>query len=264
MTRSLRSLAAADEPCRRYYLIYLVLDASLSMRLHLRTGRPNPDGSLRHTHLGQFTDLIPRMLRILSEHPVVNTLASISVVGFNDVVQVLRPMSTLGRPSAIAAPPEGDATDYAAVLRFLGRQYHRDVRSVHRERHRPNERVVTASPWIYFITDGRPYTGRRRQPPEEWLPHRDALVEGEAGARLVALGLHGASREPLWRLATGTGDGVRNAFIASPDADPGSLADSIVSAIGDSISDSMTSDSAETLLIDIPDGMERIIWRGRG
>lgn len=244
----------------RCYLIYVVLDTSESMR------RPNPrSGSTRHdprnTPLGQFVRLIPRMLRDLADNPIINNVAAVSLVAFNDAPEILRPMSSLRHAVNIAAPRVGYATDYAAVLRFMVDQYPRDVREVCLERQRADYVVQTARPWVFFITDGRPYADGADQPAEEWLTHRKQLVEGEIRARVVAIGLPGADEDVLWRLATGNEREMRNAFIASRRTDPGELARSVVEAIGRSISASTRSG---TLTISPPAGMRRIVRSAHG
>ncbi|MBO4208460.1 vWA domain-containing protein [Micromonospora echinofusca] len=249
---------APDSPAavRRYYLVYLVLDASPSMRVDLGTGEVERSGDLGNTYLGQFTRLISRMLRELSDNPVVNSLTSVGVLAFHQRPQILRPMSDLARPQVIGMPDRGPYTDYASVLRFLVAQYPRDVRAVLTERHRPDEEITTARPWVFFITDGRPYAQGRPQRDDEWLPHRNALVDGDIGARIVAIGLPNANEQALWKVASGPPGRPRNALIADG-ADSSSLAASIVAAIKRSITASVTSAASGNLLIDVPRGMRR-------
>jgi uncharacterized protein YegL len=199
------------------------------------------------------------MLRELADNPIINDIAAVSVLAFNDRPEILRPMSTLKRASSIAYPSEGYATNYAAVLRFMVEQHARDVRSVRMDRRRtdPDAYLIdVARPWVFFITDGRPFANGAFQPAREWLAQRERLVSGQIQARVVAIGLPGAEEGVLWRLATGDEDEqTRNAFIANRRTNPGELAASVVRAISSSISNSTR---AGRLTIDPPDGMRRI------
>lgn len=233
----------------RGYLIYVVLDTSESMR------RPPRSAPRASSPLAHFERHIPRMLRQLADHPVTNSLASVSVVAFNDEPEVLREMSPLHRPTPIRRPRLGYGTDYASVLRFLVRQHARDVRTVRLTTQRDDYSVELAPPWIFFITDGRPFAHDANQPTSAWLGPRDQLVDPPVGARIVALGLPGADQAVLWRLATGQHTGARNAFIAERSADPGGLAASAVAAIQTSVAASV---STGQLVIRTPDGMRRI------
>jgi len=227
----------------RTYLIYLVLDTSESMR---RNGNAQ----------AHFERLIPVMLQQLAAHPVINGLAAASVVAFNDNAETLRPMTSLDRAASIRKAKEGYGTDYAAVLRFLAKQHKVDVRAVKLDRTRDNYVVDVAAPWIFFITDGRPFARNNDQELSEWIVHRDQLVNEPIGARIVAIGLPGSDRDTLYHLATGQADGVRNAFIAERTNNLRELAESVVSAIESSIA---TSASSGLLTIRTPDGMERIV-----
>jgi uncharacterized protein YegL len=236
----------------RTYLIYLVLDTSESMR---RPPREAPEHGNAQAH---FERLIPKMLRQLSGHPVINSLAAASVIAFNDEPEVLRPMTSLDRAAVISRPRIGYGTDYAAVLRFLDKQHTKDVRTVKLHRARDNYEVDVAAPWIFFITDGRPYARSEDQETAEWLGHRDRLVNPPIGARIVAIGLPGADRNTLWQLATGQSSGMRNAFIAERTSNLRELSQSVVSAIESSIS---ASASTGLLTIRTPIGMQRIDGR---
>ncbi|MEV0129414.1 vWA domain-containing protein [Dactylosporangium sp. NPDC050688] len=241
----------------RYYMIYIVLDASLSMRIDLRTGEVDPDDP-RNTALGQFTQLLVPMLRALAENPVVNSLVSVGVVAFNDHAEDLRKMTTLTSPGVIKPPGKGRSTDYAAVLRHLVAQHGQDAAQVRKDRHRPEAVITTGRPYVFFVTDGRPYAHGRDQRTDEWMPHREVLTTGPIGARIVTIGLRGAHEDTLWLLAT-EGDGAaRNAFIARPDADPSALSGSVVNAIRRSITRSLSSGGSGAVLFDVPDGMRRI------
>ena len=140
------------------YMIYVVLDTSESMR---RPARGETQFGPPQQH---FIRLIPQMLRELSSHPVTSSLASISVLAFNDEPEILRPMTPLDRPAAVAKPRLGYGTDYAAVLRFMVTQHGKDVRAVKLHRLRDGYGVHVAKPWIFFITDGRPAHRRGRCP----------------------------------------------------------------------------------------------------
>ncbi|GAA3300443.1 VWA domain-containing protein [Dactylosporangium vinaceum] len=253
----MNSVPRAGAMVLRYYMVYIVLDASLSMRIDLRTGEVDPE-DLRNTPLGQFTGLLVPMLFQLAENPVVNSLISVGVVAFNDRAEALRDMSTLTRPSVIRSPSRGRSTDYAAVLRHLVDHHGPDAARVRQERKRPEAVITTARPWVFFVTDGRPYANGRDQNIDEWMPHREALTGGDIKARIVTIGLRGAHEDTLWRLATG-GDGpTRNAFIARQDADPAALSSSVVKAIRHSITRSLSSGGSGTVLFEVPEGMRRI------
>lgn len=236
------------------YLIYIVLDTSESMR------RPQPGTSLG-SPVEHFTRLIPRMLRQLADHPVSNSLASVSVIAFNDEAEVLRLMSPLHQPVPIRRPRMGYGTDYAAVLKFLVEQYPKDVRAEKRRRSNADYGTAIARPWIFFITDGRPYAKGADQPPSAWIGYRDQLADPPVGARIVSLGLAGADETTLWLVATGHENGVRNAFIADRSTNPLELTTSVVSAIERSIA---TSVSTGNLAIRTPAGMLRIEGTNRG
>jgi uncharacterized protein YegL len=229
----------------RTYLIYVVLDTSESMR------KPRPGGAPQE----HFIRLIPKMLRELADHPVTNSLASVSVVAFNDHPEVLRPMTSLYQAAPIRQPTLGYGTDYAAVLKFLVGQHPKDVREIKLSRSRDDYNVDVARPWIFFVTDGRPYANEADQEMSEWSGYRERLCESPIGARIVAIGLPGADRETLWHLATGSENGTRNAFISDRDTNPGALPKSVVDAIKSSIS---ASASTGRLTIRTPVGMQRI------
>ncbi|GAA4443781.1 vWA domain-containing protein [Phytohabitans houttuyneae] len=233
----------------RTYLIYVVLDTSESMR------RPWPEAPQDGGSQAHFVRLIPRMLRELADHPVTNKLASVSVLAFNDEPEILRPMTSLDQPAAIRPPRLGYGTDYARVLRFLADQHRKDVRAVQQSRMRDGYTVDVARPWIFFVTDGRPFARERNQSMDEWMGHRRRLTDEPVGARLAAIGLPGAERDILWHLATGSEDGRRNAFIADRRTNPKELSESVVDAIKSSIS---TSASTGLLTIRTPVGMRRI------
>jgi uncharacterized protein YegL len=233
----------------RTYLIYLVLDTSESMR---RPSREAPQHGNAQEH---FQRLIPKMIQQLSRHPVIHSQAAVSVVAFNDEPDVLRPMTALNRSAAISVPREGYGTDYAAVLKFLGTQHTKDARKVKLDRVQDNYTVEVASPWIFFITDGRPGNSERDQELSEWIGYRDALVNEPTGARIVAIGLPGADRDTLYRLATGQPTGARTAVIAERGSNLQELSQSVVRAIEASIS---TSTSTGLLTINTPVGMHRV------
>ncbi|MEV4518459.1 VWA domain-containing protein [Dactylosporangium sp. NPDC049525] len=233
----------------RNYLIYLVLDTSESMR---RPSREAPQHGNAQEH---FERLIPRMLRQLAAHPVLNKMAAASVVAFNDEPEILRPMTSLDRAASTNRPKIGYGTDYAQVLKFLGDQHTKDVRTVKLNRENDNYAVEVAAPWIFFITDGRPYARNLDQELSEWMVHRDRLVNPPIGARIVAIGLPGADRDTLYSLSTGQANGMRNAFIADRSSNLRELSESVVSAIESSIS---TSATTGLLTIRTPVGMSRI------
>jgi len=231
------------------YMIYMVLDTSKSM------WRPRPRGGPESAPLSQFIRRIPRMLRLLADHPVTNQLASISVVAFNDQPEILRPISSLEQAATISKPSRGLGTDYAGVLKFLIAQHKKDVRSVKQSRARDDYSVDIARPWIFFITDGRAYAQRENQPDSEWMRERDLLTGPPIEARIVTMGLPGADEDALWLLATGDARGKRNAFIARNPDDSAELSKSVIDAIGSSIS---TSAGSGTLTIRTPAGMVRV------
>lgn len=233
----------------RTYLIYLVLDTSHSMR---QPSREAPQHGNAQAH---FERLLPTMLRQLSAHPVINSLAAASVIAFNDEPEILRPMTSLDRAAAISKPKVGYGTDFAALLSFLVKQHTKDVRTVKLNRAQDDYAVDVAAPWIFLITDGWPYAREQDQELSEWLVHRDRLVNPPTAARIIAIGLPGADRDTLWRLATGAPNGTRNAFIADRSSNLRELAQSVVRAIWTSIS---TSASTGLLTIRTPVGMERI------
>jgi uncharacterized protein YegL len=238
----------------RTYLIYIVLDTSASMRQPVR-------GQERHgAPLDHFVKLIPRMLHRLASNPLINNMASVSVVGFNDRPEILRRMTSLEQAMAIASPRPGGGTDYAAVLEFLAGQHRLDVRDVNLSRAKENLTVDVARPWVFFITDGLPYAHRADQPRETWMAPREKLV-GKIGARIVSIGLPGADQDVLWELATGDGGDRRNAFISDRHrTNPSELAQSVVDAIQKSVS---MSAGTGLLTIDEPVGMRRIEGRRR-
>ncbi|WP_433360119.1 vWA domain-containing protein [Actinoplanes sp. CA-142083] len=246
MTTSFENVPA---PSVQAYMIYLVLDTSKSMWL------PRPRGGPESAPLKQFERLIPRMLRVLADHPVTNKLASISVVAFNDRPEILRPISSLEQAATIAKPSKGYGTDYASMLKFLVGQHRKDVREVKKSRSRQDYGVDIARPWIFVITDGRAYAQRQNQADSEWLKERDRLIAPPIEARVVTLGLPGADDDALWLLATGDETGKRNAFIARDTEHSDELSKSVIDAIGSSIS---TSAGSGTLTIKTPVGMDRV------
>ncbi|GGM27972.1 hypothetical protein ACFFX1_11650 [Dactylosporangium sucinum] len=235
----------------RTYLIYVVLDTSESMRV------PKPGTQQRSAPLDHFIDLFPRMIRELAANPVTNNLAAVSVLAFNDDAEVLRPMTPLDRAVPIGKPRIGFGTDYAGVLKFLVAQHVKDVRAVKQDRSRDGYNVDVARPWIFFVTDGRPFAHDADQAKAEWMQYREQLTDPPTEARIVAIGLPGADEDVLWWLATGNEHGLRrNAFISDQRrADPKELSVSVVDAIKSSISA-----SARTGLLSIrtPVGMRRI------
>jgi uncharacterized protein YegL len=243
--------ATAGKAC---YLIYVVLDTSLSMR------KPDPGARRadRDAPLPHFIRLIPQMLFALADDPYVNSVAAVGVLAFNDRPEVLRSMTTLQRPANIKEPRVGHGTDYAAVLRFMVDGHPSDVQAVRAERRRtdPAYEIRMARPWVFFITDGRPFAKGARQPEEEWLGYRDRLAGGAIQARVVTMGLPGAEEEVLWQLATGDEQGTRNAFITNRSMSAGELATSVIQAITKSIT---ASTPTGILTIDPPYGMRRII-----
>ena len=156
-------------------------------------------------------------------------------------------MQSLANPPVIADPARGMQSDYAAILHFLVGRFHHDAQVIAEDQRQRGFQVTVARPTVFLMTDGAPYVGTAYQQPREWMPFRDALVAASIEARIAAVGLPGACEPVLWRLATGEDHGDRNAFIAGPDTDPDSLADSIVAAV-----------ASESLVIHAPDGMCRI------
>jgi uncharacterized protein YegL len=233
----------------RTYLIYVVLDTSESMR-RPRRGEAQHGAPQQH-----FVRLIPQMLRELSSHPVTNSLASVSVLAFNDEPEILRPMTALNQAAAIGKPRLGYGTDYAAVLKFLVAQHRKDVQQVKLSRLRDDYGVDVAKPWVFFITDGRPFANDANQEESAWMHHRDQLAGGAINARIAAIGLPGADRDVLWKLSTGNDNGTRNAFISNRSTNARELSESVVAAIQSSIT---TSASVGLLTIRTPVGMERI------
>jgi uncharacterized protein YegL len=238
----------------RTYLIYVVLDTSASMR------RAAPGQERLGAPLDHFVTLIPRMLHRLADNPIISNVAAVGVVAFNDRPEVLRPMTSLEQAVAIGRPRRGDGTDYAAVLTFLAKQHPVDVQSVNLTRAHEGLTADAARPWIFFITDGRPYANKKNQPQEVWRAARDQLTREPIGARIAAIGLPGADQDVLWELSTGDDQGNRNAFISDRRTTPGELAGSVMDAIQKSIA---MSASAGLLTIESPVGMHRITGRRR-
>jgi uncharacterized protein YegL len=236
-------------PSVQAYMIYVVLDTSKSMWLPRRAGSPDS------VPVKQFIRRIPRMLRVLADHPVTNKLASISVVAFNDTQEILRPISSLEQAATISNPSFGLGTDYAGLLKFLVGQHRKDVRQVKKSRSREGYGVDIARPWIFVITDGRAFAQRRNQADSEWLREHGRLIAPPVEARIVTLGLPGADDDALWMLATGDESGKRNAFIARSPEHSDELSKSVIDAIGSSIS---TSAGSGTLTIKTPVGMDRV------
>jgi len=236
-------------PSVQAYMIYLVLDTSKSMWL------PRQHGGPESVPLNQFVRRIPRMLRVLADHPVTNKLASISVLAFNDRPEILRPISSLEQAATIARPSRGFGTDYASMLKFLVGQHRKDVREVKKSRARNDYGVDIARPWIFVITDGRAYAQKQDQADSEWLRERERLIDPPIEARIVTMGLPGADDDALWLLATGDETGRRNAFIARDPEHSDELSRSVIEAIGSSIS---TSAGSGTLTIKTPVGMDRL------
>jgi uncharacterized protein YegL len=239
----------------RAYLIYVVLDTSESMRM------PPPNAPQQGAPLDHFEQLIPVMLRQLADHPVTNSVASVSVLAFNDRAEVLRPMTPVSQPAAIVKSRLGYGTDYAAALKFLLTQHREDVRTVKLSRIRDDYTVDVARPWVFFVTDGRPFADGREQEMSAWTGYREQLTTPPVDGRIAAIGLPGADEKVLWHLATGDDRGSRNAFIADRKTQPRELSESVVEAIKNSIS---TSASTGLLTIKTPVGMRRIDGRRYG
>jgi hypothetical protein len=155
----------------------------------------------------------------------------------------------------VRSPHEGRHTDYAAALGFLTARIGPDRTAI--EAAGADYRTRMARPLVFFITDGAPYAAGRYQRPDEWLPARDRLVAPPVEARIAAIGLEGAHGGTLRALATGQGDGERNAFLADPaDRSSGdSLAAGVINVIERSIRLSVR---AGELVIDEPRGMRRV------
>ncbi|MEV4412056.1 hypothetical protein [Catellatospora sp. NPDC049609] len=254
--------AASGTPATRYdeqpqYLIYIVLDTSMSMRTHPKLGPVREPDQMRHTPLGMFADALPPMLARLCAKTMVAGSASVCLVAFNDEPETLLPMTPLSETFSIGSPRIGHATDYAKAFGYLTRLHPADVETVRRVKQaqvRPGVRIGVASPWIYFITDGKPAIGREEQPRHQWLGARDTLVRSQS-ARIVTIGLPGADEGVLWDVSTGDGD-RRNALIAEGPLTPRALADMVSSVISASI---VTSTRIGVLTIEnIPEGMRRI------
>lgn len=237
---------------RKGYPIYIMLDVSASMR---RSEPPHP------APLTAFKTMIPDLIMSLADSRSLAKAAWVSVIAFSDQAQVLCPMSPLTGPVSVRSPHDGRQTDYLRALRFLHERLAPDRIAIESDGAARHYRAKVARPLVFFITDGAPYAAGRYQRPEEWMPYRDLVVAGPAGARVAAIGLTGAHPPTLWSVATGEPDGRRNAFIALPSAHDhalsagDSLAASVINVIERSIKLSVR---AGDMVIDVPSGMRRV------
>jgi uncharacterized protein YegL len=231
---------------RRIYPIYVLLDVSASMRVRGRGGT---------VPQVEFTTLIPDLVMSLADAPALAATAWISVIAFSDRPELLCPMTSLADAANIREPHDGRQTNYVAALKFLRHRYDDDVLTMRAHASTGRFRTRIAPPLVFFITDGAPFAADRYQKRDEWLPHRDQLVDSPVGARIAAIGLAGAHPPTLWALATGQGNGQRNAFIARPDARGDDLARSVINVIERSIKLSVR---AGALVMDTPPGMRRV------
>lgn len=243
---------------RRRHLVYIVIDASASMRTVEVNGRYEIRNGedLHDTPLGVFYGSVQAMLRELSLSSPVRDKAWVSVVGFSNRAELLRPMTAIDVPWGTAEPTFGDETDFEAVFDFLAHQFRKDS---DRARQSENQQPIqVARPWVFFITDGAPYRDGDWQPPSVWVPRHRAFTGAGIGARIIAIGLPGANELALWYVATGNAPGPddqRNAFIAVTSSDAAGLVTGVVNAIKNSISQSV---QKGTLVINAPRGMRRI------
>jgi uncharacterized protein YegL len=235
---------------RKFHLIYLVLDVSISMR------KP---GRHIESPFERFQLLMPDLVLHMREHIQVRTTCWLSVIAFASEATTVLPATSLREIPTVPPLPAAGQTNYAAALKLLRDRIVADQAEVEASV-RPmvdDDATIAVRPLVFFVSDGFPYLGTARQNRSEWLPVRNELAVPAGPAHIAALGLEGAEEGVLADLATGEG-ALINGFIADGTVAAGALATNVTSAILDSVA---RSTQLGTMVIKTPAGMRRVSRR---
>ncbi|MFJ2890584.1 hypothetical protein ACIO53_31475 [Streptomyces sp. NPDC087305] len=226
---------------------YVVCDVSQSM-WH-KNWHPNESLSPHYIMNSSFAGMMEAIDRDISARHI----AHLSVIAFHNMATVVTPLCEIadGAPTApIYTLPKGWQTDYADVFRKLGTVIRQDTaRLTEQGRH-------VKGPAVFFITDGQPEVGGKRQADEVWLRERDKLMDPQFPyrPRIIALGLGAVDERTLSRIATDDPAGA--ACIADTGATPADLLRSIIEIIIFSVTHSSASGS---FVFETPQGMRRVV-----
>lgn len=224
----------------RAFPFYIVCDVSHSMWVDRKDGHQTPFEIL--------STCIPELLFELETGDlVVSEAAHVSIIAFHDKVHEVLPLVRPCDAPDVPALPKGGQTDYRLVFGTLRQVIERDCAALARE-------YQLKTPMVFFITDGEPFVGDRRQPPEVWRPVRDQVAGLPYRPHITAMGFGRVTERTLCQVATEF-KGRKLAYVAD-EARPATV---VVAAICQAVTDSITASvTGPDFVVRVPEGMRQI------
>ncbi|MDP9849727.1 vWA domain-containing protein [Streptosporangium lutulentum] len=240
-------MAPAPEPVIAYGLprafpFYIVCDVSHSMHARREDGRQTPFDILANC-VGEL------LFQLEAGDPGVSEAAHVAIVAFHDRAELILPLTRPCDAGAISALPKGGQTNYEQAFTMLRQLIETDCV-------RLSAQYQLKTPVVFFITDGEPYVGGRRQPPKVWLPARERLTEPRFTyhPHITAMGFGQVTEHTLCQVATNF-KGAPLAFVADESIQAVKVVAAIAQAVQDSIGNSIR---GSDFVVPIPAGMRQL------
>jgi uncharacterized protein YegL len=194
----------------------------------------------------------PGMMAAIDRDVTARAIAHISVIAFSDGAEVVTPLSKVidgAAENPIYALPKGGQTNYALAFKTLNQTIRSDVSAL------TSAGKHVKGPAVFFLTDGEPQVGDKRQLDEVWQKEWSELTDPlfEHRPRIVSLGLGSVNERTLKLVASKVPPGA--ACIAEPGVTAGNLLGAIIDIIIFSITQSTNTGS---FVFDTPLGMRRV------
>ena len=152
------------------------------------TEKTSPTSPWRLMH-----QLISKVVDELGEDEDVRQQVHLAVIQFADRAETILKLTRLDQIISVENFSKGVFTDFAAVWRHLARIIPEDQKRL------ASTGFKSERPTIFFITDGNPDIGSRKQTVNDWKQHvydmRRAIGDEERYPRIIAIGLGGMSNE---------------------------------------------------------------------
>jgi uncharacterized protein YegL len=138
-------------------------------------------------------------------------IARVGIITFADSARVHFPLARISASYTLPRlPTNGSETNFAAVFELLGKTMKADIANLEREF------GLVKRPTVFFITDGYPQQGGKRQELAQWgeaLKSVHAITTrrdlGSVGTAVIAFGFGDADCENLKRIAKAPGRALR-------------------------------------------------------